>query len=351
MGAIRNIHSSERHTRKARPTGVRLFHAVFGLATFGALATVGSFYRTDMLGKQDKHILAPLTLDEAKTRDRLRKHAQILAGAIGGRSYSRYTELGEAAHYVEEQLRESGYRPARQTYTADNQAFTNIEAELNGTRENASLVIIGAHYDTADGLPGANDNASGVAATLELARQFARNAQARRVRWVLFANEEPPYFQTPGMGSYVYAKRCRERKEKIVAMISLETIGYYSDDSGTQSYPVGLHLGYPDRGNFLGFVADVRSSLLLRRALHAFRKGTSLPAQGAAAPASVPGVGWSDHWSFWQFGYRALMVTDTAPYRYPYYHSAEDTPEKLDYDRMARAVTGLAAVIRELASP
>ena len=130
-------------------------------------------------------------------------------------------------------------------------------------------------------------------------------------------------------------------------MLSLETIGYYSEKPGSQTYPVGLHPGYPNRG---GFVADLRSALLLRRVLKVFRRQTSLPAQGAAAPSSLPGVGWSDHWSFWQFGYRALMVTDTAPYRYPYYHTAEDTPDKLDYARIARAVTGLAAAVRELAS-
>ena len=216
--------------------------------------------------------------------------------------------------------------------------------------EGDRIVVIGAHYDTAGGLPGANDNASGVAATLELARQFAHEPQARGVRWVFFVNEEPPYFQTPAMGSYVYAKRCHERKEKITAMLSLETMGYYSDEPGTQAYPIGFHPGYPDRGDFLGFVANFRSAPLLRRALKSFRAATSLPAAGAAAPAAIPGIGWSDHWSFWQFGYPALMLTDTAPYRYPYYHGAEDTPEKLDYERLARAVSGISAIIREIAS-
>jgi Zn-dependent M28 family amino/carboxypeptidase len=279
----------------------------------------------------------------------LRKHVQALAQAIGGRNAVRYQNLCKSADYIEEQLSALGYAPARQTYEADGQTFTNIEAEL-GSHKAGAVVVVGAHYDTAAGLPGANDNASGVAATLELARQFAGKPQARRTRWVFFANEEPPYFQTPAMGSYVYAGRCRKQNVEIAAMLSLETIGYYSEKPGSQTYPVGLHPGYPDRGNFLGFVADLRSALLLQRTLKAFRQGTSLPAQGAAAPSSIPGVGWSDHWSFWQFGYRALMVTDTAPYRYPYYHTAEDTPDKLDYDRMARAITGLAAVIRELSS-
>lgn len=283
-------------------------------------------------------------------RERIRKTVQVLAGDIGGRDAVQSENLRKAAEYIEAQLRLFGYGPLRQTYAAAGESFDNIEAELKGTKAVHRIVVIGAHYDTAGGLPGANDNASGVAAALELARQFAREPQTRSIRWVFFVNEEPPYFQTPAMGSYVYAKRCHERKEKITAMLSLETIGYYSDEPRTQSYPVGFHPGYPDRGNFLGFVANFRSAPLLRRTLKSFRAATSLPAAGAAAPAAIPGIGWSDHWSFWQFGYSALMLTDTAPYRYPYYHSLEDTPEKLDYDRLARAVTGVGAIVRELAS-
>src|SRR5205823_5642464 len=148
---------------------------------------------------------------------------------------------------------------------------------------------------------------------------------------------------------YVYAKGCRDRNDKVTAMLSLETIGYYSEEAGSQSYPIGFHPGYPDRGDFLGFVSDLRSAGLLRHALKSFRAATSLPATGAAVPASIPGVGWSDHWSFWQFGYHAIMLTDTAPYRYPYYHTADDTPEKLDYDRLSRALTGIAAIVKEIA--
>jgi Zn-dependent M28 family amino/carboxypeptidase len=320
----------------------------FGLGV--ALVTIAVTHESSMPSKRNKHLLSPLSPAEVEIQDRVRKLVQVLATDIGGRDAVRYENLRKAAEYIEGQLRSFGYGPSRQTYTFAGQTFDNIEAESRGKQEPEAIVVIGGHYDTAGGLPGANDNASGVAATLELARQFAHEPQARSIRWVFFVNEEPPHFQTPAMGSYVYAKRCRERKEKITAMLSLETIGYYSDKPGTQSYPIGFHPGYPDRGDFLGFVANFRSAPLLRRALKSFRSATSLPAEGAAAPAAIPGVGWSDHWSFWEFGYPALMLTDTAPYRYPYYHSAEDTPEKLDYDRLARAVSGVAAIIRELAS-
>lgn len=260
------------------------------------------------------------------------------------------TGLKQAETYIREELRSYGYSPHQQTFTAAGESFANIEAELPGVEDPQRILVVGAHYDTAGNLPGANDNGSGVAATLELARRFAGSKPKCTIRWLFFTNEEPPFFQTPAMGSYVYAKRCHERKENIQAMLSLETIGYYTDQPGSQSYPIGFHPGYPDRGNFLGFVADFKSVFLLRTALKSFRAATPLPAEGAAAPSSVPGIGWSDHWSFWQFGYRALMLTDTAPFRYPHYHTAQDTPDKLDYKRLAEAVQGIAAVVQGLSN-
>jgi Zn-dependent M28 family amino/carboxypeptidase len=280
----------------------------------------------------------------------LRNHVEMLAGQIGGRDARNFDNLRRDASYIETELQHFGYKTARQSFEDSGLTFDNIEAQLTGTAEPRIILVIGAHYDTAGAFPGANYNASGVAATLELARRFAGQPQTRSIRWVFFANEEPPYFQGPAMGSAVYARRCRQRSEDIAGMLSLETIGCYSDEKGSQQYPAGLGAGLPDRGDFLGFVANVRSVQLLRRAVGTFRNTTSLPAEGAAAPAAIPGVGWSDHWAFWQEGYRALMVTDTAPYRYPWYHTAADTPEKLDYQRMARALTGLAGVVRELAS-
>ncbi len=278
----------------------------------------------------------------------LQVHVENLASTIGGRLAA--TGLEKAALYIEQELRSYGYSPIRQTYTADGQTFSNIEVEVPGVQHPDKIVVIGAHYDTAGNLPGANDNASGVAATLELARHFASAKPKRTIRSVFFVNEEPPYFQTEAMGSYVYAKRCHERKEDISAMLALETIGYYTDEPGSQAYPGGVLPGYPNRGNFLGFVADPKSALLLRTALQAFRANVVLPAEGIAGPDSVTGIGWSDHWSFWQFGYKALMVTDTAPFRYPYYHTAEDTPDKLDYPRFAEAVAGIAAVVNHLST-
>jgi len=152
------------------------------------------------------------------------------------------------------------------------------------------------------------------------------------------------------MGSLVYANAARVRRERIVGMVALETMGYFSDQPGSQQYPGPVGTLYPDVGNFIGFVSNLASARLLMKARRAFRRRTSFPLQSAALPDAIPGVGWSDHWSFWQAGYPALMVTDTAPFRYPWYHTAEDTPEKLDYERLGQVVDGIEGVIEALAA-
>lgn len=175
--------------------------------------------------------------------------------------------------------------------------------------------------------------------------------QSRSVRFVLFVNEEPPFFQTEQMGSLVYARRCRQRNERVTAMLSLETIGYYSDKKGSQQYPAPFNMFYPDTGNFIGFIGNIESKSLIKQATAGFRRHAKFPSQGGAIPDAVAGVGWSDHWAFWQAGYPALMVTDTAPFRYPYYHDPRDKPGRLDYERMARVVEGLENVVADLATP
>ena len=226
----------------------------------------------------------------------------------------------------------------------------NLVAEQVGTSSPERIVVIGAHYDSVMGTAGANDNGTGVAAMLELARRFAGQPTHRTLRFVAFVNEEPPFCFSNTMGSRVYARRCRARGDRIDAMLSLETIGYYSDSRGSQAYPFPFSFFYPNTGNFIGFVGNLRSGALTRQCIKAFRERAAFPAQGTSAPGFLPGIFWSDHWSFWKEGYRAVMVTDTAPFRYPYYHTAQDTPDKVDYERTARVVTGLEHVIGELAT-
>ena len=244
-----------------------------------------------------------------------------------------------------------GYDVAIQSYQAAGVLSENLEVTRTGWSRPSEIVLIGAHYDSVQGSPGANDNASGVAALLEISREFAQLSPECSVRFVAFVNEEPPFFYWGQMGSMVYAKAARARGDDIKLMVSLEMLGCYSDESGSQSYPAPLRFFYPDRGNFIGFVGNVASRELVRNAIGIFRRVAKFPSEGIAAPESVPGIGWSDHWSFSKAGYPALMVTDTAPFRYRYYHTPQDTPEKLDYDRMARVVVGLSRVIEHLANP
>ncbi len=290
---------------------------------------------------------APLSPDEVALREELRADVQKLAGEIGERNMWHYAQLNATADFIENSFSRAGLHPRRDSYELRGQSCHNIETEIRNSRP--EIILIGAHYDSVFGSPGANDNGSGIAAMLALARRFAGKKTEHTLRFVAFVNEEPPYFLSGEMGSLVYAGRCKARGDKISAMISLETIGYFSDAPNSQNYPSRtLGAFYPKVGNFIGFVSNVHSRTLLRRAIALFRKHAKIPSEGASLPWFIPGVSWSDQWSFWRNGYHGIMITDTAPFRYPYYHSAHDTPDKLDYDRFALVVSGMEKVIEDL---
>ena len=280
----------------------------------------------------------------------LEKHIVHLATTIGERNLRTYDKLCDAADYIEAEFKSYGYKPARQTYQVHGKDCFNIDVEIKGSKLPNEVVIIGAHYDSAVGTPGANDNGSGTAAMLLLAKHFAKSAPQRSLRFVAWTNEEPPYFQNPGeMGSWVYAEKCRVEKQDIKSVLSLETMGYYTDAKDSQHYPKPLDLMYPSTGNFVGFVSNLRSRGMQRDVIKTFRKHAKIPSEGASLPAKTPGVGWSDHWSFWQEGYAGLMVTDTAPFRYPHYHKPTDTPDKVNFPEMAKVVEGLKFVVMDQA--
>ena len=302
-----------------------------------------------MAGKSYRGPMLPLSGQETELRDALRRDVEKLAGEIGERNVWRYRALAGAADFLEGSFAKSGYQPCRQGYEVAGVTCYNIEAEIQGSDRADEIVIIGAHYDSVEGTPGANDNATGAAAVIALARLFAGEKRSRTVRFVEFVNEEPPYFRSSQMGSVVYAKHCRKRDEKVVAMLSLETIGYYSDERGSQKYPFPFGLIYPSTGNFIGFVGNTLSGCLVRDLVASFRRHTKFPSEGGALPGIIPGIDFSDHWAFWQQGYPGVMVTDTALFRYPYYHAREDTPDKVQYDRLARVVAGLGRVIVDIA--
>lgn len=279
----------------------------------------------------------------------LRRDVTHLAEEIGERNMRhRPEELARTAEYLTAELAAAGHPVERQEYEVEGTVCANLEVEFPGTIRPDEIVVVGAHYDSVSGSPAANDNGSGVAAVLALARRFSGSRHDRTLRLVAFVNEEQPYAHTEQMGSWVYARRCRERGENVTAMLSLETIGCYSDAPGSQQYPAGLGLLYPKIGNFIAFVGHTRYAQLVRDVVQAFREHEPFPSQAGVMPDAVSDFGRSDHWSFWQEGYPALMVTDTAPFRYRYYHTAEDTVDKIDFERTARVVRGLQGVIRAL---
>jgi len=302
-----------------------------------------------MPGRSHTGRLPALTEDEVRICERLRKHVRILAGDIGERSIWRPGSLNASAQYIEESFRSEGCSVARQEFDVQGTIVANIEAVVNGTSGLKEIVLVGAHYDTVPGSPGANDNASGIAAILELARLLSSRNSTREIRLVAFANEEPPFFRTRYMGSRVYASRSRKQGEDIVAMLSVETIGHYSHAKGSQTYPFPFGFFYPGSGNFIGFVGNLASQSLVRRCVASFRQHTAFPSEALCAPGWVTGVGWSDHWSFWREGYPAAMITDTALFRDQCYHTISDTPEKLDYDSSARVVGGIGRLVTEFA--
>jgi Peptidase family M28 len=322
--------------------------AVLFLLIGGALAW-GWFALLNMPGKSYSGPLPPADEPQRRLAATLRRHIAYLAGRIGQRNVLHRDKLEAAADYVEGELTGSGYRVARQAYDARGVKCFNLEVQIAGGAEADQIVIVGAHYDSVEACPGANDNASGVAAVLALADAFAKAKPARTLRFVAFANEEPPFFKTDLMGSMVYAGRCQERKENVTAMIAFDGLGYYDDAPNTQRYPPPFDKTYPSTANFIAFVGDVASADLVKRAIGVFRGNAKFPSEGGAMFSGIQGVGWSDQWAFWQHGYHGIMVTDTLPFRYGDYHQATDTPDRLDYDRMSRVVAGMKHVVADLA--
>ncbi|MGQ3888894.1 M20/M25/M40 family metallo-hydrolase [Legionella sp. CNM-1927-20] len=312
------------------------------------LLLLGTVYMLTMPGRSYRGPFLPLTTLEEEIAKLTKKHILVLAEEIGERNLWHERNLSAAANYIEKEFTSLGYQVISQEYLAQNKPVRNIIAEHKGSKLVDEIIIIGAHYDTVFGSPGADDNGSGVAALLELARLLKDNPTKRTIRFVAFVNEEPPFFQTPEMGSFYYANSLREKNVNVVAMLSLESIGYYSTAENSQNYPFPFSYFYPDTADFIGFVANVSSRSLLQKVIASFRKHSSFPSEGLAAPSGVTGVGWSDQWAFWQKGYPAIMVTGTALFRNPNYHRESDLPNTIDYARLARVIDGLYKVILDL---
>lgn len=349
-------------SRNLLPFGALL--AVFVILAVGGLAYVISLCR--MPGESFVGTLPPLSVEQYQVKERLRSHVDFLCNVAGRRDYTNPAGLEKSADMIFSEFSRLGYSVRKERVPspdllsgtpAGEMEFWNIVAEKSGTTRPEEVLVIGAHYDTCagTGTVGADDNASGVAGLLELARLFSSFQTARTVRFVALVNEEPPFFKTDYMGSRVHARQSVERGDKIVGMLCLEMIGYYSSEPKSQKYPFPLEKVlskvYPSTGNFVAFVSDISSRQLLSRSLLAFRENAQFPSEGVFLPGWVQGIDWSDHASFWKHGIPAVMITDTAIYRNHFYHTPMDTPDSLDYESMARVVDGLQKVCLLLLAP
>ncbi len=323
-------------------------YLALGWLVIPVLLLVGLMFITDMPNQSYSGPFNPLIASEITIRDRLQSHVSMIAGTIGERNIWHYLKLKAAENYIRDTFMELGYSVEEQSFDSEGREVKNLLAELPGNSNPEEIIVIGAHYDSVADSSGADDNSTGIAALLELARLLEQQKLPRTVRFVAFVNEEQPFFQTETMGSLVNATQSQKRGEQIVAMLSLETIGYYSEELDSQRYPFPFSFYYPSKGNFIGFVGNLGSRALVRQAIDSFRQHTEFPSEGVAAPSWIHGIGLSDHWAFWEAGYAAIMITDTAPFRYPYYHSLGDTPDKIDYPKTARVVNGIAKVIMVL---
>jgi len=279
----------------------------------------------------------------------LYSHVEHLSVRIGSRSIYEYSKLEETKRYVVSCLESFGYTPELQKYSYDGQVFSNVIVSIEGKTHPDEMVIIGAHYDTVFGTPGADDNASAVAMLLEMSRILKVFSPGRTIRLVFFVLEEPPAFRTQHMGSYVYAKEAKAKNENIKAMICLEMLGYYTDKKGGQTFPLPLmNLMYSSTPDFIAVVGNLTSRNLVDAVRTSLTQRSSVPVETLSTVSFIPGVDFSDHWSFWKMGYPAVMITDTAFYRNPNYHTERDTIDTLDFNRMTELLKGLLQVACDL---
>lgn len=305
----------------------------------------GACSRTEAPIVTDVSVPPPRFADAAGTPARLQADVRALAERFGPRDAAHADNLRAAADYVAAQLKAAGAAAERQEFRAGNATYSNVVTHFGPA--DAPRLVVGAHYDAAGPYPGADDNASGVAGLIELARRLRDTPLRLRIDLVAFCLEEPPFFGSDSMGSAVYARGLKQAGARVHGMIALEMIGYFTDAKDSQQFPdPALRALYPNEGNFIAVVGRAQETDFVRRLQAAMRAASPLAVHSLNAPASTPGVALSDHASFWAAGYPGVMITDTAFFRNPHYHTASDTPDTLDYKRMAQVVAGVEAAIR-----
>jgi hypothetical protein len=295
--------------------------------------------------------LPPLTSRERELAAQLQRDVRELSTEIGERSSQQLWNQASAADFIALQLEAAGYTVNRQGFGLGPDAVAqNLEVQVPGGVRGAEIVLVGAHYDSAIGSPGADDNASGVAALLALARMLSGTHPSRTIRLVALAAHAPPYRMTPQMGGTIYAKAAAARGDRVYAMLSLESLGYFSDEANSQQRPGALASRFPARGDFIAVAGDQRCGDLADRVLAIMRRSGRIPAAGGQLPEAEAELGGSGHRAFSALGFPAVIITDTGPLRNPHHGQATDTPERLDFDRMARVVARLEQVVLQLAA-
>ena len=309
----------------------------------------GLRYLTEVPGQSYSEALPPLTADQAALVPRLRSQLEALAQREHNLSHPQALE--ETARLLEAELTQMGFEVHRQEFEAAGQKVRNIEVEIapDPARPNPETIIVGAHYDSPPGSPGADAGGSGTAAVLELARRLSdlRGKAGKRLRLVLFANGAPPYFRTRQMGSMHYAAALRQRGEPVYGAYALHGVGYFTDAPGSQKHAPLLKFLLPGRGNFIAFFGRLPARPFVQHTVALFRATERFPSIGGVGPAFYPGVNMADDWAFAEHDIPALAISDTGPYRNPHFGRPDDTPATLDFDRMARVVTGIERILRE----
>ncbi len=301
------------------------------------------------------YVTQPLFLNPQPTNQtlvsptRLETHVRTISEAIFPRDFEQTEDLERVATYVREQFEKARGAVSDQPFQVNGKTYRNVIASFGP--ESGEVIIVGAHYDSFGPNPAADDNASGVAGLIELAYLLGQHAPTMRTELVAYTLEEPPFFRTASMGSAIHASSLKQRGAKVKAMIALEMIGYFSDAPNSQRFPAAVFgLMYPSRGNFIAVVGSVGEGMLVRKVKGAMRAASPLPVRSINAPSFVPGLDFSDHLNYWNAGYPALMITDTAFYRNTAYHTNQDTANRLDYQRMAMVVQQVYAAVMSLAS-
>ncbi len=330
--------ATSRGVRPLRIIVATILGLTFGICLIGILLTGPIVIRLNPA--------IDVNVDVSPTR--LQATVETLCTEFFPRDHLHSDNLERAADWIGQRFRAAGLEVEDQPYEGSGGVFHNVIARRPGFDDSRGAIVIGAHYDTFGEFPGADDNASGVAALIELAETLPHGATRATHYFVAFGTEEPPYFRSDEMGSYVFARTLKERGVDVAVMISLDMVGYFSDSSNSQGFPFGpLAFLYPDTGNFIAIVGDTRSGPTIERVKLAMASTEAIEVHSFRAPTRVQGVDWSDHLSFRRLGYPAVLITDTSFMRNPHYHKAGDTPSTLDYQRLSQVVVALHGVLWE----